>query len=280
MEFVMPVFTRQKLSPSPEPTPSWAESEAACFEARCRQELSNAKGLSSLIDAIQSLVEDLGFSHFCYVLVAIGKRKRRPKVIHCGIGGPKGKDAVWQDDTLIQFLQVKQQPPTYLSVLFDYITIAPFTNDEIEFSKNLHRRMGRLGFYDTYNIPTHLVDDAHRSMLSVALKGASSEQLNKLVSGCEAQLQVLANAIALVGVCHHSDSFTTQNKAAPPDLPREPMSLLRRLAMSDKTIEQIAEERGVSRDTCNKQVAKIRHVLGANTNAAAVHTAMRLKLID
>ncbi len=168
--------------------------------------------------------------------------------------------------------------PTYLSIIDDFISTAPFDNELFIRNRELVRLYRCFGYSDLYCIPVKAYDGNGRMALMVLSEGKEREEFRQIVEAKKSELRSLATAIDYIGSNKFPDSFCARDDEAF-TISQRPLELLNTLAKENVSLKHAAKRMFISLDTANKHIASVKRALGANTQASAVYLAIKKGLI-
>ena len=170
--------------------------------------------------------------------------------------------------------------PIFSSTIEQYISNSPFETEIFKRNHAFYRVCKCYGYYDFYFIPIKAFNGNGNAMLSVSTKKMESSAFQRQIAKHEWDLNQLAQAIDYVGTRKFPESFLNSKENSHITVTPKPLQLLTTLAKDNITLKIAASQLGISLDTANKHIANIKHVLGANTQAAAVYRAIKEGLIE
>jgi DNA-binding CsgD family transcriptional regulator len=237
--------------------------------------LSAVANEGELKNCIQDAIIELGFSDFSIVNIDLIST---PQLQLDTMPKPMIKsyyDKQFYTDDLTVARAKNNSSPFFASLLYDWIDSAPFENEQTQKMTAIYDLYKSYGYYESYHIPFKAVNGSF--LLTIVSRGMLPNDFCKLINDFRQSLNLLADAIVLELTNRFSKLLPSLNEDLA--INEKPLRVLRRLANSDHTIEQVASELCISTVTANQHLKTVRTKLGVRSNYAAIRRCVKLGLI-
>ena len=246
------------------------------------KQLEGTDSIYGLNQRILKIIEGLGFSDYSVVwLCSIADEKARQL---CSFPTELIKayydKKYYEHDILLEQTKVIFSPSNS-SEIQNYLGSAPFITEWTEVMNDINHLNRAFGFYNHFTLPIKSQDNAGNAILTVAIRGALPDALNKQFSEVWRELRALCEAIDVVATRDYPAEFLCE--VLPEfnvSINEKPLRVMATLANNDFTIGQVADSLCISVVTANKHLENCRKALGVRTNYAAIKIALANGLIE
>ena len=173
----------------------------------------------------------------------------------------------------------KEKWPIFKSQIDVFLDASPIATDEIVLNRNISRVYSEFGYLEYCAIPLYNEDqDNHAIFTLAARKKTSAEFLANFTTNME-KLKIIINLTESVGIKKYPLHILGSKSELEKITNGRPLMLLKLMAEKDYSIPQAAQAMNMTRTAADKQLAKIRDYLGAQTTHGAVISAINKGLI-
>ena len=234
-----------------------------------RKQLKSARDFQTFKRCITRELQRLGFSDWCYFRLDV------PLPISKPIGTLTQE--CWEYDFIYQHLR-NSRSCIYRSEIAEFLKQSPVEMTALLQNKELMPLVNTLGYHDFIGIPLHAGEQDNHAVFTLAAKGVNSN-IRPLFSSCEDNVHIIIKTIEETGNKRYPGHFIGIKNHFERLKSGRPLRLLETMARNDYGIEQAAKTLEMTRAAADKQLARIREYLGANTTHGALIEAIKLGLI-
>ena len=167
----------------------------------------------------------------------------------------------------------------FLSTMLEWTAKSPAAVESLERFGDVGKFFAACGFHDVCVIPGRSATGIGNCILVVGRKGQLPDQFRTHVKEHEQFLLVLPELLEYMALRIAGTSLWSNVRVRSLNINAQPLNLLMKLGPGDLTLNDAADELGISIHTANQHVAAARHAFEANTTAGAVFRATKAKLI-
>ena len=244
--------------------------------------LLRARDITDLTQRITKLVVDIGFTDYLFVRLVrrwhINAKSGLLFSLPNELMRAYHEESLFKTDLLLSYGKGNTQP-IFGSQIYGYIDSAPFDTELTNSNRQLIQLYRRYEYMEHCAIPVPAYNGNGHVMLVLTSRGAEPDTMIARATAIMPRCRALCKAIDAVTSKKFRTAFIDR-RDSPVDLPRKPLDALRRLAMEDKSITDIAADMCISPITAHQHIATARKALGVKTNVAAIIKAIREGLID
>ena len=183
-----------------------------------------------------------------------------------------------ESDLMIAYAKHNTQP-IFASQVYKYICDAPFETQLTTANRGIEKLNSRFGFHDFYSVPMSAYNNAGNVLLAVTQKGMDAGEFQASIDSYQSVFRQLCRAIDYVITVRFARSMALDGSCHGVSITPKPLYILSRLANTDLTIAELAQELCISPITAHQHIAGARKALGVKTNIGAIRKAIKLKLI-
>jgi DNA-binding CsgD family transcriptional regulator len=242
-------------------------------------ELGKAADVADFKYQIKKIVNKMGFSDFIFRRIESGE------LYHAALTTMPdellrvySEESYYDNDLMVAYVHHNAQP-IFTSQVYKYICDAPFETNLTVVNRAIEKLYSRFGFFDFYSISTKAQNGNGNVQLAIADRGLSDNDFQKKIVPYQSAFRQLCRVIDRASTDRFSTQLMAEEERNAVSITPKPLHILNKLANTDMTIAQLAEQMCISPITAHQHIAGARKALGVKTNIAAIKRAIKLKLI-
>lgn len=167
----------------------------------------------------------------------------------------------------------------FLSTMLEWAAKAPAAVEPLERFGDVGKFFAACGFHDVCVIPGRSATGTGNCILLVGRKGRLPDHFRRHVMEHEQFLLMLPGLLEYMALRVAGTSLWAEVRGRSLNIGEAPLNLLTKLGPGDLTLNDAANELGISVHTANQHAASARRAFEAKTTTGAIHRAVRAKLI-
>lgn len=250
-------------------------SEVDDFIKYVNNTLGKARTITYFKQQIQTIISDLGFSHFDFSMISENNNFEFILTsIPASLVNTYEHERLYKHDFFLENLLSVTQP-VYQSAIYRSMDVLLFSSESIEKNKIIRDLSYDHGFFDCFCIPVDLNQGKRKVVLTVLSEGQSVEDFKINVVQKRANLVYLAHSIYKISQKKFPRHFPYK-----PLLSEKEIMVIEAFAKYAKTAAHAADQLFISNGTVNNYVEKIKDSLGAVGLGNAICIAIDKGLIN
>lgn len=243
------------------------------------RDLAESRNVTDLKQRIQSITENLGFSHYVFSRLSCSENNLREiNNLPQEIPNIYYESGLFEHDVTPNYA-IQNSTPIFQSDIHSDVSRLPANIDISNTMLEIKKLNESFGFYDYFNLPIDAVGGNGKVMLSVTQRGLSPYEFKTMTEQHKASLHLLARAIDWTVSHKYASELIRSEAPSTFRITPKPLRVLEALANNDLNVIQIAEKLFISPVTANKHLENVRRSLGVKTNHGAIKKAIMLNLI-
>ena len=184
--------------------------------------------------------------------------------------------------TDLTYEYIKQQKkPVFRSKITELLRNSPLKIEMVKNHYGITDVYESFKFYDHFSIPLHTPDeDSSHANFICSTRDLPSDSFIKRVDKNREKLGIIVNLTEEIGIEKYSENFLGNKRQYDKIMNGRPIKLLETMAKNDCGVEQAAKTLHMSRTAADKQLAKIRQILGVSTTHGALLEAIKRGFIS
>ncbi|MBL4828105.1 MAG: autoinducer binding domain-containing protein [Spongiibacteraceae bacterium] len=244
------------------------------------EDLSQARDLASFKRRIINIVNKLGFTDFIYRRIESGERYHAALMtLPDELIRVYNEENFYESDLMIAYAKQNTQP-IFTSQVYKYICDAPFETSLTEINRGIEKLNSRFSFFEYYSIPMKAYNGNGNVQLAITQKGMGTVEFQSKIIPYQASFRHLCKAIDYVSTTRFATFVMEAEESRQVTITPKPLYILSKLANTDITIAELANELCISPITAHQHIAGARKALGVKTNIGAIKKAIKLNLIS